>query len=56
MKVALLLTGLAKEHGCEANVITAIEEVKDAQNLVIARKTGKRFGEDLTGHTFACWL
>ena len=36
-------------------MITAVEDVNDAQKLVIAQKIVKRFGEDLTGFTFALW-
>jgi len=49
------LTKIAKEHGYEAQLITAVEEVNDAQKLVIAQKIIKRFGEDLTGLTFGIW-
>ena len=33
----------------------SVEEVNDAQKLVIAQKIVKRFGEDLTGFTFGIW-
>ena len=36
-------------------MITAVEEVNDAQKLVIAQKIVARFGEDLTGFTFGIW-
>ena len=49
------LTKIAKEHGYESKLITAVEEVNDAQKLVIAQKIVKRFGEDLTGCTFGVW-
>ena len=49
------LTKIAKEYGYEAQLITAVEEVNDAQKLVIAQKIVKRFGEDLTGCTFGVW-
>ena len=49
------LTKIAKEHGYEAQLITAVEEVNDAQKLVIAQKIVKRFGEDLSGLTFGIW-
>ena len=49
------LTKIAKEHGYEAQLITAVEEVNDAQKLVIAHKIINRFGEDLTGFTFGIW-
>jgi len=49
------LTKIAKENGYESKLITAVEEVNDAQKLVIAQKIIKRFGEDLTGYTFGVW-
>ena len=49
------LTKIAKENGYTAQLITAVEEVNDAQKLVIAQKIVKRFGEDLTGLTFGLW-
>jgi len=49
------LTKIATEHGYNAQLITAVEKVNDAQKLVIAQKIVKRFGEDLTGFTFGMW-
>ena len=49
------LTKIAKEHGYESKLITAVEEVNDAQKLVIAQKIVKRFGKDLTSYTFGVW-
>ena len=49
------LKKIAEENGYKANLITSVEEVNDAQKLVIANKIIKRFGEDLTGLTFALW-
>ncbi len=49
------LTKIAKENGYTAKLITAVEEVNDAQKLVIAKKIIKRFGEDLSGFTFGFW-
>ncbi|MDA7625470.1 UDP-glucose/GDP-mannose dehydrogenase family protein [bacterium] len=49
------LTKLAKEHGYEPRLMAAVEEVNDAQKLVIAQKIVNRFGEDLTGFTFGLW-
>ena len=49
------LTKIAKENGCTAQLITAVEEVNDAQKLVIAQKIVNRFGEDLTGFSFGIW-
>jgi UDPglucose 6-dehydrogenase len=49
------LTKIAKENGYTAQLITAVEQVNDAQKLVIAQKIVNRFGEDLTGFTFGIW-
>jgi UDPglucose 6-dehydrogenase len=49
------LTKIAKENGYTAQLITAVEKVNDTQKLVIAQKIVNRFGEDLTGFTFAIW-
>lgn len=45
----------AEEHGYKANLITAVEHVNDKQKMVIANKVINRFGENLTGKTFAIW-
>ena len=49
------LTKIAEENGYTAELITAVEQVNDAQKLVIAQKIVTRFGEDLTGFTFGIW-
>ena len=49
------LTKIAKEYGCESKLITAVEEVNEAQKLVIAQKIVQRFGENLTGCSFGIW-
>ena len=49
------LTKIAKENGYNAQLITAVEDVNDAQKLVIAQKIIKRFGDDLSGFTFGIW-
>jgi UDPglucose 6-dehydrogenase len=49
------LKKIAQENGYNANLIAAVEQVNNAQKLVIANKVIKRFGEDLTGFTFAIW-
>jgi UDPglucose 6-dehydrogenase len=49
------LTKIAKEHGYTAQLITAVEEVNNAQKIVIAHKIVNRFGENLTGFTFGIW-
>ena len=45
----------AEEHGYTAQLINSVELVNDKQKLVIANKVVKRFGEDLSGKTFAIW-
>ena len=55
LKDVKALQKIAKENGYNPNLITAVEEVNDAQKLVIAQKIVKRFGEDLTGYTFGLW-
>jgi len=45
----------ANQYGFNAELIGAVEAVNDKQKLVIAKKVVKRFGEDLTGKTFAIW-
>ena len=49
------LTKISKENGYNSKLITAVEEVNDAQKLVIAQKIINRFGTDLTGFTFGIW-
>ena len=49
------LKKIAEEHGYKARLISAVENVNDAQKLVIAQKITKRFGEDLNGLIFALW-
>ena len=49
------LRNIANENGYDAQLITAVEKVNDAQKLVIAQKIVRRFGEDLTGLTFGVW-
>lgn len=45
----------ATEHGYEPQLISAVEDVNDRQKLVVAKKITQRFGEDLSGKTFAVW-
>ena len=49
------LAMISKENGYEAKLISAVEQVNDAQKLVIAKKIVKRFAEDLKGYTFGIW-
>ena len=45
----------AEQNGYSPKLIKAVEDVNDLQKLVIANKVVSRFGEDLTGKTFAIW-
>jgi UDPglucose 6-dehydrogenase len=49
------LAKIAKENGYQAQLISAVEAVNDAQKIVVAQKIVNRFGEDLTGKTFGVW-
>ncbi|MFK8296185.1 UDP-glucose dehydrogenase family protein [Capnocytophaga canimorsus] len=49
------LTKIAQEHGYNAELITSVENVNDRQKLVIAQKIVAKYGENLTGKTFAVW-
>ena len=49
------LKKFAKENGYNAQLIGAVEQVNNAQKLVINQKVVNRFGEDLTGFTFGIW-
>jgi len=46
---------IAEDKGYHAKLISSVEEVNNRQKLVIADKVIKRFGDDLTGKTFALW-
>ncbi|MEM8937759.1 MAG: UDP-glucose/GDP-mannose dehydrogenase family protein [Bacteroidota bacterium] len=45
----------AEEHGYSPQLISSVEDVNNAQKTVIAKKIVERFGEDLSGKTFAIW-
>ena len=49
------LKKIAEDHNYNAKIITSVEEVNDAQKLVIAEKIVKKYGADLTGKVFAIW-
>ena len=49
------LKKIAEEHGYNANLISSVENVNDAQKLVIANKVIARFGENLKGKNFGLW-
>lgn len=43
------------EYGYEPQMLQAVEDVNKRQKKVIPAKVVRRFGEDLTGKTFAVW-
>ncbi|WP_432259491.1 UDP-glucose dehydrogenase family protein [Cupriavidus sp. TMH.W2] len=45
----------AADHGKPMRVLEAVEAVNDAQKRVLGDKIVRRFGDDLTGKTFAIW-
>lgn len=45
----------AKEYGYEPKILEAVEDVNYRQKRVIVDKVIKRFGEDLSGKSFAIW-
>ena len=49
------LINTSKKFGYEPKILTAVEDVNKEQKLVIPSKVVKRFGENLTGLTFAVW-
>jgi len=49
------LKKIAEEYNYDAKLITSVEEVNDAQKLVISNKVINKFGKDLTGKTFGIW-
>ena len=49
------LKRIAQEKGYDAELISSVEAVNDRQKFVIAEKVVSRFGEDLSGKTFALW-
>ena len=49
------LKKIAEEYNYDAKLITSVEEVNDAQKLVISNKVIHKFGDDLTGKTFGIW-
>ena len=49
------LKRIGEEYGYEAQLIQSVEDVNNRQKFVIAEKVVKKFGEDLSGKTFAIW-
>lgn len=50
---ALIQTG--SEHGCEMMIVEAVDKVNKRQKANFVKKITKRFGENLSGKTFALW-
>lgn len=49
------LAKTAKDNGCECRLIDAADEINKAQRQIFINKILKRFGNDLSGKTFAVW-
>ncbi|MES1265257.1 MAG: UDP-glucose/GDP-mannose dehydrogenase family protein, partial [Variovorax sp.] len=49
------LTRTARDHGQALRVLESVEAVNDEQKRVLTNKVLTRFGNDLTGRTFALW-
>mgnify|MGYP003333115285 FL=1 len=49
------LSKTAQSHGRDLKILDAVEAVNQAQKTVLIEKIIKRFGNDLTGHSFALW-
>ena len=54
-KDVLALKKLAEEVNYKAELIESVDNVNNRQKYVIAQKVIKKYGEDLTGKTFAVW-
>lgn len=50
---ALIVT--AEEYGYETKILKKVEEVNQEQKMALINKITRRFGEDLSGFTFAVW-
>jgi UDPglucose 6-dehydrogenase len=53
--VQALIRTAQQDAGMHLAVLSAVEQVNDAQKLVLPAKIKKRFGQDLTGRHFALW-
>jgi UDPglucose 6-dehydrogenase len=49
------LSKTAQSHGRDLKILDAVEAVNQAQKTVLIEKIIKRFGNDLTGYSFALW-
>ena len=50
---ALIRTG--RDNNVTLRVLGAVEDANDAQKLILVNRVVQRFGDDLTGRTFAIW-
>lgn len=46
---------VAKDHGVDCKILSAADEVNKEQRRLFVEKIIKKFGEDLSGKTFAVW-
>jgi UDPglucose 6-dehydrogenase len=46
---------LARQHDANLRILETVDEVNEAQKRYLVEKVVGRFGEDLSGHTFAVW-
>lgn len=49
------LAAAGKRNGIEMQIATAVDNVNTAQKHIIAERITKKYGNDLTGRTFAVW-
>jgi UDPglucose 6-dehydrogenase len=49
------LARTSAEVGLPSKMLQAVEDVNDEQKMVLVHKLLTRYGEDLSGHTFAMW-
>jgi UDPglucose 6-dehydrogenase len=49
------LVSVGRRNGFEMKIATAVEAVNERQKGVLIEKIRRRFGDDLTGKTFALW-
>ncbi len=49
------LKKIGEENGYEAQLIKSVEDINNRQKLIIAEKIIMKFGQDLSGRTFAVW-
>lgn len=45
----------ARQHDLELEIVQSVDRVNEAQKSILVDKVVRRFGQDLSGHTFALW-